>query len=205
MPVITSGANTLGSVLFGQAQQETVEFFNQVQQRVSHESSGFLPSFVQTANQSFESMYSNRALELARAAINKAGALFDPDVVKEYTKIEQFQTAKPRMRNFIMANPMVRARWQDGRCEGYGDSYVDRFPGTIGHDHRDYRQVMDGILYEDKETGDWWATNYVEEKDESYIPLSTAEQFDILSSWRTVESFMLLAAKDPTSEWNSDL
>lgn len=196
----------MGSVLFGQPTQSTVNFFEQVKERISQKAHVFKDDFIQTSNEIFDSVYSARALELTRAAINKAGALFDADIIKQLHTLSEFQVAKPTMIRNIMANPLVREKFIDGRCEGYGkDLYFDNQPGVVGENHYDYRRIMDGVVRHDEETGETFVRHYTEELREGDEPLSAGQKFDILKSWTNVEYLMSLAAKDPTSPWNSDL
>ena len=205
MPVITSGIDSMGSVLFGQPNQTTVNFFESVKDKISQKTDMYLSDFIETSKHIYNSVYSSRALELSRAAINKAGALFTPDVIKELKTMGEFQTAKPSMRQYLMANPVFRERWQEGRCEGYAESYFDREPGMIGENHYDYRRVMDGVIHEDKDSDDLVAVSYFEDLREGEEELSVLNQLDILNSWSNGNAMMALAAKDPTSEWNCDL
>lgn len=205
MPIIDAPSSSLGSILFGQPDQNTINYFEQVKDRVSAKAQFYAPDFIQTNNQIFESVYSSRALELTRAAINKAGSLFNPDVITELKLISEFQVAKPMMQRLIMANEVVRQRWFDKRCEGYEETYVDFEPGLIGKDHYDYRRVTDGVAMIDKETDDWVIRHYYEGLREDDVPLTTGQKLDVLNTWNNVECMMALAAKDPTSPWNSDL
>lgn len=195
----------MGSVLFGQPTQSTVNYFEQVKDRIQQKAGVFKEEFIQTSNQIFDSVYSARALELTRAAINKAGALFDPDIIKQLHTLSDFQIAKPTMMRHIMANPVVRAKFIDGRCEGYGEAYFDRQPGVVGENHYDYRRVMTGVVQQDPDTGGAFYRTYCEELHEGDEHLSPGQQLDVLKSWTNVEYLMSLAAKDPTSPWNCDL
>ena len=144
-------------------------------------------------------------MELTRAAINKAGSLFSPDVIKELKTISDMQVAKQTMQRFIMANETVRDMWQNRKCEGFADTYIDFEPKAIGENHYDFRRVMDGVVRENKETGEFFVRTYFEELREDDVPLSTGDKIDILNTWNNVEYMMAMAAKDPTSPWNSDL
>jgi hypothetical protein len=205
MPVINSGYGHMGSTMFGLPNANTVNFFENVQAKIAEKASHYSHDFMNMGKQMFDSVYSTRALELAKAAMNKAGALFDQDIIRELRTMDEFQVAQPTMMRYIMANPVVRERWQDGRCEGYGDSYYDMFPGMRGEDHYDYRMVMDGVAFEVEETGEWWVKQYIESNHETAEHLSVSDKLSILSTWNNVEAMMALAAKDPTSPWNCDL
>lgn len=200
-----SGSDSLGSVLFGQPNQATVNYFDTVKERIGQKANLYYDDFIKTSKDIYDSVYSARALELSRAAINKAGALFTSDVIKELKTLSEFQTAKPAMVSFIMANPIVRERFQNGRCEGYGENYYDFEPGNIGENHYDFRRVMTGVVHEDVETNELVSKVYLEELRDEDEPLTPGQQLDVLNSWANIEYMMALAAKDPTSEWNCDL
>lgn len=205
MPVITSGYGTLGSVLFGQPNSNTVNYFEQIKEKINQKAGVYTDEFLKTSNQIFDSLYSSRALELARAAINKAGSLFDPDIIRQLTTIDEFQTAKSIMQRFIMANPVVRQMWFDNRCDGYSDTYIDHEQGLIGEDHYDYKMVMDGSLKFNEETQEYYFRDFKQDYREGDIDLTVHEKMTIMDSWNNINAIMALAGKDPTSAWNSDL
>ena len=205
MPVLNINQSNLGSVLFGQPTTEAVDYFTNAKNQIFQKASVFQADFIETGKQMFESVYSARALELTKAAINKAGSLFAPNLIKRLTTLEELQTAKPIMQRYIMANVMVREMFNEHRCYGYGDSYFDFEPGKIGEDHYDFRRVFNGVVRLDKENDQWYKTIYREKLRKGDVDLDPSDQIDIINTHRSVENFMLLAAKDPTSDWNADL
>ena len=102
MPVLNINQSNLGSVLFGQPTTEAVDYFTNVKNQIFQKASVFQADFIETGKQMFESVYSARALELTKAAINKAGSLFAPNLIKRLTTLEELQTAKPIMQRYIM-------------------------------------------------------------------------------------------------------
>jgi hypothetical protein len=56
-----------------------------------------------------------------------------------------------------------------------------------------------------EDTGEWFKTIYREGLRNGDNHLDPSDQIDILNTHRNIENFMLLAAKDPTSDWNADL
>ena len=205
MPVINAGYEVLNNVLFGQPSQSTTDYFAGVQDSINERTDLFASDFIERSKSVFKNTYSSRAVELARAAVNKAGSLFSPDIIKELVTMTDFQMAKPKMRRYLMANPFVREMWQDNKCEGYGGDYIDHEPGTLGENHYDYRRVVDGIVRTDDKSEDYFANHYFEELRADDEPLTVGEQLDIYDSWPTMNHFMRLAQKDPTSSWNCDL
>ncbi len=205
MPVLNISQSSLGSVLFGQPNIETVDYFSGVKDRIFQRAGAYKEDFLQTSQQIYDSIYSARALELAKAAINKAGSLFAPDLIKELRTMDEFQTAKPTMQRWVMANPLVRQMFIDRRCHGYGDSYFDLEPGLIGEEHYDYRRVMNGVMQLDKTTNELYRSIYRDHLREGDVDLDPSDQVDILNTFHNVENFMRLAAKDPTNDWNGDL
>lgn len=159
--------------------------------------------FVQGAKDLYERFNGDRAMEIARAALNQVRGIFQADIVRTISDITQFQIATPVMQRWIMANPAMRALYHDQRCDGYSDSYVDREPTKIGEDHYDWRRVMNGAVVM-TENG-WYANQYAELMMPGEEELAVDEQFRILNTWDSLQNLIYQGAKDPTNVWNNDL
>ena len=160
--------------------------------------------FIQGAQELYERYNGERALEIARAALNQVSGIFQSDIVRNLKGLTSFQIATPVMQQWVMANPMVRELYHAQRCDGYSDSYVDNAPGIIGEKHSDWREVMNGMVQFNND-GDWYAHQYAEfvpfEKD----PLPVDDQFRVLNTWHELEQLLFQGTKDPTSVWNNNL
>ncbi len=94
--------------------------------------------------------------------------------------------------------------YHEQRCDGYSESYVDRFPGQVGENHYDYRRVMHGMVQDDQEH-DWKSTFYLDELFEGDRELNFDEQVDILNTWDVVRSYLSKGQDDPTSQFGNML
>lgn len=164
--------------------------------------------FFSNARQMFEHFHGSEAVRIARAAIRKAGSLFQRDEIRSIWDLGQLQQAPLTMQRYIMANPVVRERFNQQTCDGYSETYKDWYPNTIGLDHYDYRRVMDGVvqeLPEDDPDGDWVCREHIEDLVEGDRALTTEEKADIFSTWDAVEALMEMGGEDPTSPFANKL
>lgn len=160
--------------------------------------------FVEGAQNLFERFNSDRAIEIAKAALNQVTGIFQADIIRNIQNLSSFQIATPVMQRWVMANPVVRELYHDQKCDGYSESYVDLEPGKIGPDHYDWRRVNNGAVQFD-EQGNWYADQYAEELRPGDEELSTEDQFRIRNTWHNLEQLLFQSMKDPTSIWNNDL
>lgn len=153
-------------------------------------------------NDLYESINSSHAAQVARSAIRSAAGMFNNRVV-ELNTIYDFQMAKPIMQRWVMANPVVRERFQQQTCAGYVDTYVDVEPGRISENHYDYRQVMTGVVQEDVD-GEF-VRFYSQDTKEGDTLLQHSDKVTILKAWELAEMFMKEGHKDPTGSVGSNL
>ncbi|EKD22572.1 MAG: hypothetical protein ACD_84C00043G0006 [uncultured bacterium] len=161
-------------------------------------------SFFSNARQLYDQLNNSEAMRLARAALNKAGSLFQSDRIRDIWDLAEIQNAPLTMQRWIMAQVDVRAAFHEQRCDGYSDTYVDNSPEDIGETHYDYRRVMHGMVMEDPE-GDDKTTFYLDELHEGDRELALDEKISILNTWDVVAELMQYGEFDPTSVWNNKL
>ena len=97
---------------------------------------------------------------------------------------EQLPLVEGHMRRYIMAQPDLRQLHNTQSCNSYDGEYVDLFPNTTKFDHYDYRRVMTGMLYKDKDT---WNISTVTESLDGDRELEFWEKSAILETWKTVK------------------
>lgn len=163
----------------------------------------FGTQFIQGAQALYERFNGDRAIELAKAALNQVAGIFQADVIRSINDITHFQIATPVMQRWIMANPFVREIYYEQRCDGYSESYVDPEPGKIGRDQYDWRRVDNGSVHVTDEG--WYADQYAEQLNPGDTELDAVDQFRILNTWDALENLFVQGGKDPTSAWNNDL
>lgn len=206
--VIYGGTNEYDSLIYGPKAEGTLRYIEQNMQNVSQMLSSTLTdagrSFFSTAADLWNQFHGSEAVRLANAAMRKASSIFQVDVIRNISSIEEIQNAPQCMIRYIMAEPTVRQLYHDQRCEGYGDSYIDLYKNDMGERHYDYRRVMDGMVV-DTDDGGWKHSHYIEELVTGDRDLTHGEKTDVLSAWDYVKHYVKVGEYDPTSSWNNKL
>ena len=158
-------------------------------------------SFFSNAKQVFEDLTSSSAMRAARAALRKAGSIFQRDEIRSIWDLGGIQTAPLAMQRRIMAMPSIRELWNQQRCDGYSDTYVDLYPGMIGDNHYDYRRQKTGVVQELKNDDDaeYVIKEFIDDIVEGDRELDTDEKADIEATEEAVNAFVQLGHDDPTS------
>lgn len=209
--VYQGGDQDFSTMAFGIPNYDTLQYLDQQFQSIDR-SLFFDPSFIDRAYESYYQFGGSEAIQRARALLNATNTLSDSSQIYYLKDLVQVQTASPIMQRYIMADPIVRALYQNNLCDGYSSSYVDHDPGKIGEDHYDYRRVMNGIL--EYTEGDeieldkgehlvFRTKFYLDDTDEPN--LYPSEQFDILSTWEIVRKYIALKGEDPTDLYGNKL
>lgn len=161
--------------------------------------------FLERARETADNLYNSELAQRARNAVRMAtGYTMDPNAILYYNDLEQMRAATPVMQDYLMANPVVRDMYQNQRCDGWSETYVDSFKGDIGENHYPYRRVMDGIVDIDSEDGTWKAVNYYDELMEQERDLDFFEKVRILDTWEVMNLFVD-QKKDPTDPLGGEL
>lgn len=197
-------ATDFDALLYGNKHPNTIQYLQAEASNVSPILSDGRASFFANMHDLVERANGEEAMRLARAAIRKAGSLFQPDRIKSIWDLGGLQTAPMTMQRWIMAEPTVREMYHEQRCDGFADTYIDMEPGKIGDEHYDYRRVMQGIVVDDPEN-DWRATIYLDDIAAGDRELELDEQIDILNTWDVVAALMNYGIDDPTSVFGSKL
>lgn len=205
MRIIEGGDVAWGAVAFGEQNPININYFRNQLQHVANNLTDQAKNFYTISQQMAEKFTNSDAVKTIRNALKNAATLFQTDVIKTLYEIEDLETASLRMQRWIMSNPYVRKMYQDQKCDGYSDTYVDIYPTAIGENHYDYRRVMDGVVVVDEETGEDSFKIYYEDLVEGDRDLLTHEKLDILTTWEIIEMFMKKGAQDPTSQYGASL
>ena len=146
MIVVKGGSAAYRALVFGPQNQSNQNFFDSQVASVINAGNEFGQAFANRVLEIRETFNNSAAVQLAKAALNRTRGIFSPNVVKTLTDVADMQNAKTVMQRWMMANPEVRALYNQQRCDGFSESYVDLQPGKIGENHYDYRRVMDGMV-----------------------------------------------------------
>ena len=143
-------------------------------------------------------------MRVADAALRKVGGLFQPNRIRYLESVSEIQNAPVAMQRWIMAQPDIRAAYHAQRCDGYSPTYVDMYPGQVGANHYDYRQVMHGIA-QDHEEDDFKVTFFMDDLEDGDVAPTHLEKVDILSTWDIVQAALKRGKDDPTSPFADQL
>lgn len=144
-------ADDFDTMLFGAPDQRSVDIIKDRLREFGSRIADTARESYTRAMETFERYNGETAMRRARELSRRAAHIVKQDVIREMRSIADFQSAQPRMIRELMAEPTLRRMYQRQECEGYSGSYIDMFPGDIGHDHYDYQRVMDGVFLEDDE------------------------------------------------------
>ena len=158
--------------------------------------------FMEAARNIYDKINDSAAIEMARRAIRHAQGIFNPNTIIAMDRLEYIQAAQPTMQRWIMASPDVRELYQQQRCHGFADTYLDVEPNTIRENQYDYRRVMSGVVVEDEH--DWHADIYFDELRPGDRELTHHEKVDILSTWEVMSMF-IKQGNDPTDPYGGKL
>lgn len=201
--VVYGTSEDFDALIYGANHPTTIQYLQNQATNFSQTLTDAGRNFISSTQHLFEKLNGSDAMRLARAALRKAGSAFQRDEVRSIWEMGEMQNAPFTMQRWIMANPVVREKYNAQLCDGYSGTYVDMFPGTRGMDHYDFRQVMDSQLVENEDG--WEIHHYFEDLIEGDRQLSFDEKIDILSTWDIVAAMMKEGGEDPTSVFGSKL
>jgi phage tail protein X len=100
----------------------------------------------------YNAINDNPYIQKAQAALRVAVNVMQPDNIYEIHTIDQARLVRPVMQRYIMTEPTIRELYHAQGCDGYSNTYIDRQPGVVGHNHYEYKQVMNGmVVFNDSE------------------------------------------------------
>lgn len=202
--VCYGGTEEFNALCYGQKNPGTMQYLERQVENISNTLTSAGQAWFADSQQLWDRFNGSDALRLARAAVRKAGSLFQDDAIRSLWKIGEIQNAPLTMQRWIMAEPTVRKMYQEQRCDGYSGTYLDMYPGTIGESNYDYRRVMQGMVTIDGE-GQEKTMFYLDELAVGDRELYLDEKIDIINSWEIVASLMKYGQDDVTSVFNSKL
>ena len=192
------------------------ERMQQVSQQLGSVVSDFGTKFMERARNLYEQAYNSQAVLAAKAAIRATKGLFHPNAIVQLDTLDELRSAQPVMQRYLMANPLVRNLYLEQRIDGYSDTYTNVHGKVVGHDHYDYRRVMDGVVVDhemqsmltgkpvDIDAPEWTATTYFEDLLQDDRELTAMEQTDMLNNYR-LQAITIQQLKDPTNLFGGEV
>lgn len=187
----------------GEQHPGTIAFLQQSLQAPTQALTAATQDFMQSAHGLYDKFMGSEAMRTIRAAGRQLGSAWQRNVVRPLHTPGDFQQAPLVMQRYLMAEPHFRELYHRQLCDGYSETYIDRWPRVSGEDHYDYRRVMQGIVQPQEDH--WVANQWVETLVPQDRELIAEEQFDILNSWSRMMTFLKTGDEDPTSRWNARL
>lgn len=204
--IIHGGMAAFNALVHGEKPQSASTYFDDQIKNLGRSLTDAGQKHLQTAFGMYQQFNNSDVMRIARAALRKVQAFFEPNCIRSLWDMYDFQVAQPVMQRYVMANPIVRTQFHQQLCDGYSGTYFDYEPNAIAEEHYDYRRVMNGVIVDDEDPNkDFKFTIYLDTLHATDRELTLPEQVDILNTWRRVEMLMELGEEDPTSIYGDKL
>ncbi|MCO6704916.1 hypothetical protein [Streptomyces sp. CHB9.2] len=200
---IEGGSLAFNELAYAPRAESTMQYLAESAQMFTQNLTDSGRAFVQMATQKWDQYFGQDAMRAARAAVRSVQTMWDADVIRLLESIAQMQHAPPVMQRYLMADPFIRARYLAQKLDGYSDTYKNIHGDAIGHDHYDYRRLMNGVVQETEE--DWVAWTFFEELLEGDRELQHDEQVILENSIGNLIRKIKEGRDDPTSRYNASL
>lgn len=203
MRIISGGTAAWDAIAYGQQNPSNLQYFKNQLQSIGQTLNDQAKDFYKDIHDIYDRFTNSDAMRLMRTAMKSAASLFNDNIIRPLTDIDQLQNASYQMQRWVMANPVIRQMYHDQQCDGYSDTYTDNEPNKLGNDHYDYRRVMQGVVVcnEDNE----YFETYLEDLLPGDRELTVDEQSDIFVTWDILEAMIKAKQEDPTSQYGGSL
>ena len=197
------GQDDFRALVYGERNVNTLNYLQNQVSNIGNYISDATRNFFANTREIYDRYNGEEVLRSTRAALRKAGSIFQSDIIREMTEIGEIQNAPPIMRRFIMAEPTVRMMYHDQRIAGFDDGYVDVDPKDVGEDHYDYRRATNGFIPHDSKSDT--VVVYFDDLRDGDRELELEEQIAIHDTWSTVKHLLKVMDRDPTSQSDESL
>lgn len=162
--------------------------------------------FFSRAKETYDRLNDVSLMRAARSISRHVRGMFHPNTIVAPRNLEDVRNAKPVMARYYMSEPRIRKLYQEQRCDGFSDTYVDRYPDVLRDEHYDYRRVMNGIVDHREIDGEqqYFVKEYVEELPEGERELDITEKAAILQGWDLIR-MAIDDGEDPTDIFGGKL
>lgn len=198
------GTSAFHKGMFGTLSNASVNYLQTQLQSLSQLGGAYGKSLYQNALQAFEAINGNAAVHAAKAILSQTADMVSADVIRPLWTLDELQAAKPVMQQWIMTSPLLRKAWQDGRIEGYSDTYVDPEPGVAAENMMAYKKLWDGVFVPHKEQA-WQYTDHGLEFTDNHNSMDIRDVANILQTQWRAESIYEEGEDDPTSQYGAKL
>lgn len=204
MRIVSGGTAAWDAIAYGQQNPNNLQYFKNQLQSIGQTLNEQAKDFYKDIHDIYDRFTNSDAMRLMRTAMKSAASLFNDNIIRSLTDIDQFQNASYQMQRWVMANPVIRKMYHDQQCEGYIDTYIDNEPDKIADNHYDYRRVMQNVVVCDEDEGEYFKT-YLEDLLPGDRELTIDEQSDIFITWENLQAMIKAKQSDPTSQYGASL
>lgn len=144
--VIYGGENVINELVYGARSDALIQELKNhisIQNPMLNEQGRM---YAQQSAQIFEEVSGWDAVRAARKAASAVDGYIQSNQLVVINTVEGLQVAPPRTQRWIMCEPNTRQFYQEGRIDGYSDSYVDIQPAAIGANHYDWTLATNGLV-----------------------------------------------------------
>lgn len=199
-----NAGSLFGKGLFGNLSQNTLQWMQGNIAAVQGLGTEYSQKVYERSLALFNAINSDAAVLAAEAVLSQVESMTGQDIIEALTSVSQLQAAQSQMQNYIMAHPVIRQAWYDGKVEGYSDTYVDPEPGRIGHEQQVFRQVMNGVLVPHEEASYQYSLYYDRASSIDGV-LSLRDVAAILDSQEAAVHALEAGEQDPVSQYGASL
>jgi hypothetical protein len=202
--IVQGDTNVFNALVYGaERHPNTMQYLQNQASQFSGALTEFGQTFMQGAQQLYETFNSSEAMRAARAAVRKFDAIFLPDRIQMLETIGNLQHAPLTMQRYIMAEPTVRRYFLTQRVDGYSDTYQNVWGNDWKVDHYDWRQIHNGVMEETEEGH--VMHHWLDDVLEGDRPLHFGEKVDAIHSGESAAAYIELGREDPTDKRNNKL
>ena len=152
--------------------------------------------------QAQQAYYQQSGMAVAQTLVNLGGVVQGSMefYLHPIETLDDLRLAPVDYQPYLMANPVVRQLYLDGRVEGYVDTYDNACGNDIGIHHRDYRDVITNSgnwMYEDADEKGYYFRECIGNVMEERQP-KLREKVNVFTAW-LIQNAAIEQGQDPTS------
>lgn len=205
MRVVKGNDVTFQALTWGMPSTETFNYLNQMSESFDRNISDTARFRLNEVSSYYKTTSLDEALAALRGAQSSLDSLTLPNRIMFCFTLEELQHAPDAMLPWIMANPVVRHKYEHNEIEGYGDRFVDYFDELLGDSYPLEKAAVNGLRRQVGDTDEWIMHHYPEVNTDEALQLDMGDQLRIMGTWNELEYQLSLNDRDPTSPFNGKL
>jgi len=193
--VIQGGQAGFDAMFYGTPSEELRSYLSNTINTASQKLGDGWSSFIDTAKGVYSQFNSNAAINASKALMMSLERHTNTDVILRYTEDTVFN-ATPTMQQYIMVQPELFELDRQQMCSAYDGMYYNIDPEVEDvKEHVRYKEVMDGMLQFEEDSGEGY---YISYGDSEMEDLHFMDKISILDTWDAVAN-LIAEDIDPSS------